>query len=70
MTINIGNTDRLVRLLGGAALIALALFSGVALFDGTAIKYGAVLVGGVLIATAAMRMCPLYSLLGVQTCKV
>lgn len=70
MTINIGNTDRLVRLLSGASLIALALFSGVALFDGAAIRYGAVLLGGVLIATAAMRMCPLYSVLGVQTCKV
>lgn len=70
MTANLGTIDRALRLLAGAALIAIALFSGMAAFDGSAMKYGAVIVGAVLIATATMRICPLYSILGIRTCKV
>jgi hypothetical protein len=70
MTINIGTADRALRLAVGVALIALALFGGMALFSGAVMKYGAVIVGLVMIGTAAMRFCPLYTVLGIRTCKV
>ena len=69
MIANVGTMDRALRLAVGAALIALALFSGAGLFDAVAWKYGAVAIGVVMIATAALRFCPLYSLLGIRTCR-
>ncbi|MDF1750927.1 MAG: DUF2892 domain-containing protein [Alphaproteobacteria bacterium] len=70
MTANIGTLDRLARLVIGAALIAAALLSGLALFDDLILKYGAVVVGLVMIITGLVRICPLYSILGIKTCKV
>jgi hypothetical protein len=69
MKTNVGSTDRVVRVLIGVVLIMAALFSGFALFDGAVWKYGAVAVGGVLIVTAAMRFCGLYTLFGIKTCR-
>jgi hypothetical protein len=70
MIANVGTVDRAVRLVLGAALVAAAIFSGLAFFDGAVLKYGAVVVGLVLAVTAVVRICPLYSALGVRTCKV
>lgn len=70
MTVNVGSLDRLLRLVLGAALIACALLSGLALFDQAYVKYGAVAVGLVLIVTGLVRLCPLYSILGIRTCKL
>lgn len=70
MTANVGNLDRIVRLVLGVVLIAAALFSGLTFFDGNIVKYGAVVVGLVLVVTGMMRTCPAYSILGIRTCKV
>ena len=70
MNANVGSLDRIIRLVIGAILIGAALFSGLAFFDGTAVKYGAVVIGLVLAATGLMRTCPMYSILGIRTCKV
>jgi len=69
MIANMGSLDRVLRLAVGAALILLALFSGAGLFSAVAWKYGAVAVGAVMIATGALRFCPLYTLLGIRTCR-
>ena len=69
MNANVGSLDRAVRLAVGAVLIVAALFSGLALFDGAVLKYGAVIVGLVLSATGLMGTCPMYSVLGIRTCK-
>ena len=69
MIANVGTTDRAFRLVLGVALIAAALLSGGAVFDGAALKYGAVVVGIVMLATATFRFCPLYTVLGVKTCR-
>lgn len=69
MIANIGSTDRMVRIALGVVLILMALFSGFALFDAALWKYGAIVVGVVLIATAALRFCGLYTLFGIKTCK-
>jgi hypothetical protein len=69
MIANVGTMDRAFRLVLGVALIAAALLSGWAAFDGVALKYGAVVVGIVMLATATFRFCPLYTALGVNTCR-
>ena len=69
MEVNIGATDRLVRfalgivlLAGGAAIVADMLAFGMA------VGAGALVVGAILVGTAAVRMCPVYRLVGIQTC--
>lgn len=70
MTINVGTVDRIVRLVVGIALIAVALFSSMAIFDAVVVKYGAIALGLVLAATGMLRTCPMYSIFGIRTCKV
>lgn len=65
MRSNIGTTDRTLRLALGAVLIALALLAGL---DG-AWRIAALVAGVVMIATALMRFCPLYTLFGLRTCR-
>lgn len=69
MTVNVGSIDRIVRALLGFVLLYLAFASGLALFDGALFKYGAALVGLVMIVVAATRVCPIYSIFGVKTCR-
>lgn len=70
MTANVGTIDRVLRAALGLVLLGLAFFSGLPMFDAALVKYGAALIGIVMIATAAMRVCPLYSILGIKTCRV
>jgi hypothetical protein len=56
---NVGTIDRLVRILAGAGLIALAA-------TGTIGVWG--YIGVVPLLTGLLRTCPVYSLLGVNTC--
>jgi hypothetical protein len=69
MIANMGNLDRAFRLVLGVGLIAAGVLSGWAVFDGAAMKYGAVIVGAVMLATAVFRFCPLYVVLGIKTCR-
>lgn len=70
MNANVGNVDRAIRIAIGIALIAAALFTGWAVFDNVVLKYGAMAVGLVMLATATLRLCPIYSVLGIKTCRV
>lgn len=65
MTRNMGTTDRLLR----AAVVAPALLV-VALLVGATTPGGiiALAAAGVMLATAARGWCPLYRLVGVDTC--
>ncbi|WP_113910694.1 YgaP family membrane protein [Roseovarius dicentrarchi] len=69
MTPNIGPTDRIFRIVFGLLLIALPFISGFALFDATWATAASVIIGIVLLATAAMRFCALYTLFGIRTCS-
>jgi O-antigen ligase len=60
MTKNIGNIERIVRIVGGLVLIALAA-------TGTLGVWG--WLGLVPLATGLVGWCPPYSLLGINTCK-
>ena len=60
MRVNVGSFDRIVRIVAGLALIALAA-------AGTIGPWG--YIGVVPLLTGFMRVCPAYSLLGVNTCS-
>lgn len=60
MTANIGTVDRMLRIILGLALLSLV-------FIGPQTPWG--WVGLVPLATAGIRFCPLYRLIGVRTCR-
>lgn len=70
MTANVGNIDRLARLVLGAALVALPFVTEFAFWDMPVARFGAPVVGAVLVLTAGLRFCPLYRLLGMNTCRI
>ena len=69
MTPNVGTIDRIARLVLGLVLLVLPFATQIPLFESVAMTWGSAIVGAVLIATAGMRFCPLYTLLGVKTCQ-
>lgn len=70
MTANLGSIDRIIRIVLGIALLALALGGFSAFFAAGAAKWIAAAAGVILIATAGMRFCPLYAIFGIRTCKL
>jgi ABC-type phosphate transport system auxiliary subunit len=66
MPCNVGTADRAIRLVVG--LVLLPLLTGFAAASPW-LWWAALAVGVVLLATAGMRFCPLYTLLGVRTCR-
>lgn len=70
MQVNVGTPDRLVRVILGLALAAAALFSRLPLFTEPLWFWGALAVAAILIVTAALRFCPLYTPFGISTCKL
>ncbi len=67
---NVGNLDRALRLLVGIALMAAAFISASPYLSSPLMKWGAAAIGLVLVLTALFRFCPLYRLVGANTCKV
>ena len=70
MTSNVGTIDRGLRFILGLILLAAPFVSGMALFASSAATIVSVIVGLVMVGTSAMKFCPLYRILGVQTCKL
>ncbi len=64
MAANVGTVDRALRVVVGAALIALTF---VGPYTATLYPWG--LIGVVPLVTGLIGWCPLYSLLGVKTCR-
>jgi hypothetical protein len=69
MRLNVGSTDRVVRIVVGLALVIAPFVSGLALFANPVAMWVSVIVGAVLLVTAAVGFCPLYRLLGLSTRK-
>ena len=61
MKLNVGGIDRILRIVAGLALIGLTL-------SGTIGVWG--WIGVVLLVTGAVKFCPLYSVLGMNTCAM
>lgn len=68
MTANVGTIDRIFRAVLGLVLLWFALFSGLPLADTPVWKYGAAIVGVVMLIVALVRVCPIYSIFGLKTC--
>jgi hypothetical protein len=63
---NMGKADQVIRIL-------LAVVFGILYFTGTvtgALGYVLLILGGVFVLTSAAGTCPLYSIVGISTCKV
>ncbi|MDX8395713.1 MAG: DUF2892 domain-containing protein [Mariprofundaceae bacterium] len=65
MNANVGNIDRVLRLVAGAAVIALGYMGGLE-SPWNIVAIGA---GSVFVLTAIIKFCPLYTLLGLNTCS-
>ena len=71
MTANVGNFDRIARLVIGALLVAWPwLGHGMMMGAGGPLRWIGLVAGIVLILTALSGTCPAYRLMGVNTCKV
>jgi hypothetical protein len=64
--LNVGTPDRIIRVILGLILVALP-FLNVAWFANPVLWWGAIVVGVVLIVTAAVSFCPIYYVLGLRT---
>jgi len=68
MRINMGMIDRGTRLIVAAALLYGA-FGGAMFLAAGALHWMAIAVAAVFILTALVGNCPLYSLIGIRTCR-
>ncbi|OYX41785.1 MAG: hypothetical protein B7Z02_14355 [Rhodobacterales bacterium 32-67-9] len=62
---NVGSTDRVIRILVGLALLAWWYFA-----PGMGLRWLPLVLGIVALATGLMSTCPLYSILGINTCPL
>ncbi len=60
MKVNVGGTDRLLRVIAGLVLIGLTLMGIIGVWGW---------IGLILLATGIFSFCPAYGLLGIKTCK-
>jgi hypothetical protein len=67
MTLNLGNIDRIARLLIGLALFVLPLLNIPAIWSSSALAYTSMGVGLILALTAVFGFCPIYRILGRST---
>lgn len=66
---NVGTPDRIIRVIVGAVLILLPFVTGWPVWTNMIATIAAVVVGVVLIVTAAIRFCPIYAVLRFSTNK-
>ncbi len=66
MKANVGGIDRIVRLVAGLALIAVGAL-GLFASPWNIVAMGA---GAVFVLTSVVSFCPLYTILGINSCPV
>ena len=66
MKVNVGGTDRIIRLVIAALAVVLALTA----FKGSGLAIVMWVVAAIMAVTAVVRFCPLYAPFGLSTCKV
>lgn len=69
---NVGSTDRMLRFALGAVLFVAPFLPPLAGFFAAfgLWKFAFAAAGAIFVATAALRFCPAYRLLGISTCRV
>jgi len=65
LSLNVGSFDQILRLVLGIVLIALAYFK---ILSGTAAMI-AYIAAAIAIVTGLIKFCPLYAILGINSCK-
>ena len=65
MTTNESTLDRIIRAVVGVVALVVAVVVGMGSVGGILL----VVVGGILVVTAAVGFCPLYRILGLSTAK-
>jgi hypothetical protein len=63
MSMNVGGIDRILRFLVGLAILSVIVW-----YPGDAKWFG--LIGLIPLGTALFRFCPLYTVLGVNSCSM
>lgn len=63
-TTNVGNTDRMIRIILGIVLLVVWYLA-----PGHGLRWLPLALGIVALATGLLSICPLYSLLGINTCS-
>lgn len=69
MTVNIGHTDRVIRLILGVLLIGLPLMNLPPIWASPLAAYASMALGAVLAITSTVKFCPLYRIFGLSTCN-
>ncbi len=64
MTVNVGSTDRIIRLVAAVIAVVVAFAIGISSVGGIIL----LILGVVLAATALVKFCPIYRLFGMSTC--
>ncbi len=64
MTYNVGGIEKPIRIGAGLVAIMIGLFAGLS----TAVSGTVLGVGAILLLTGAVGFCPLFTLLGINTC--
>jgi hypothetical protein len=59
-----------VRIILGIVLLLAPFVSGMGLFESGLATAISVIAGIVMLATSAMKFCPIYRLFGIRTCKL
>jgi len=65
LTTNVGGADRVLRILAGIAFLAYWFF-----VPGGSWHWVMAVIGVLMLGTAFLRTCPLYTVLGINTCPV
>lgn len=60
---NLGNLDRIIRIILGAVLIGAPFITGWPIWADSLSFWGAIIAGAVLIATSTLSFCPIYAAL-------
>lgn len=68
-TANVGTVDRVLRVVVGLVLLAAPYLFASPLWANPIVYWLALIVGLVLVLTGLFRVCPLYRLIGLNTCK-
>jgi len=70
MPTNVGTIDRLIRAVIGLVAIGFVFFGPIAATGGWGLeRIGLLAIGSIMLATSAVKFCPLYRIIGLRTCE-
>ena len=69
MNVNVGKVDQIARALIGIVLLYFVFLSDASIFESKASIIVGTIVGIVMLLTSFLKICPLYSMFGIKTCK-